>query len=195
MSPFADASDLTIDAEWDNMCDMMHDDPAELPPVKEEVCTVLKEWTSDEESVDVDIMEVDEQIGSNFFSDDLFGYCPSPVSPQEELLTMSMDHHQYHEDKFLTPPLSPEYPALPPLLPSHDEKYRQAFQKLMESMKKSQETRVSLTMKSSKATDAYERRKSVSAVLSSIEKSRCQIEHCFGSQLDIMTTTTTATTE
>mmetsp|Transcript_8470 Transcript_8470/g.14409 ORF Transcript_8470/g.14409 Transcript_8470/m.14409 type:complete len:236 (-) Transcript_8470:175-882(-) len=155
-----------------------------------------------------DIMKVDEQIGSNFLSDDLFGHCPSPVTPQEELYG-SCDYYYYSnsnsscssQDKMgssamlMTPPLSPEYPTrvtLPPITAAtpgssssdcNTEEYRQAFFNLMESMKKSQETRVSLTMKSSKATDAYERRKSVRDVLSSIEQSRCQIEQCFGSHL------------
>mmetsp|Transcript_5244 Transcript_5244/g.11688 ORF Transcript_5244/g.11688 Transcript_5244/m.11688 type:complete len:185 (+) Transcript_5244:96-650(+) len=180
MSPFADASDLTIDAEWDNMCDVMQEE--ELPSSsKEEVCTVLKEWTSDEESVDVDIMEVDEQIGSNFLCDDLFGpTCPSPVSPQEELVSITVDAK---EDKFLTPPLTPEYPSSCSLSLSdvrETEQYREAFKKLVESMRRSQETRVSLTMKSPKAGDTYERRKSVSAVLNSIEQSRKNLQCCFG---------------
>ena len=184
MAPFADASDLTIDAAWDNMCDVMHEE--ELPPVKEEVCTVLKEWTSDEESVDVDIMEVDEQIGSNFLCDDLFGgHCPSPVSPQEEFHSLSFYHRTGGEEtKFLTPPLSPEYPSAG--CSSSDDKYRMAFQNLMASMKKSQETRACLTMKTSKASDAYARRKSVSAVLNSIEQSRCQIQTTLGGQLEMM---------
>lgn len=172
MSPFADASDLTIDAEWDNMCDVMQED--ELPTSsKEEVCTVLKEWTSDEESVDMDIMEVDEQIGSNFLSDDLFGLsCASPVSPQEELVSISVDARS---DRFLTPPLSPEYPSLL----GRNDRYHEAFKKLSAMMQKSQESRVCLTMKTPKADESYMRRKSVSDVLSSIEKSRRQLETCF----------------
>lgn len=167
MSPFADASDLTIDAEWDNMCDIMTAEE-ELPSSSsKEVCKVLEEWTSDEESVDMDIMEVDEQIGTNFLCDDLFGGCPSPVSPQEELLCMTVD--DMHCDKFLT-------------LPSDDKtsvQQREAFLKLAESMKRSQETRLALSMKSSKATDEYARRKSISAVLASIEQSGNQIHTCF----------------
>lgn len=165
MSPFADANELTIDAEWDNMCDVITTE--ELPSSSKEVCKVLEEWTSDEESVDMDIMEVDEQIGTNFLCDDLFGGCPSPVSPQEELLCMNVD--DMHCDKFLT-------------LPSDDKtsvQQREAFLKLAESMKRSQETRLALSMKSSKATDEYARRKSISAVLASIEQSGNQIHTCF----------------
>ncbi|KAI2510088.1 hypothetical protein MHU86_4382 [Fragilaria crotonensis] len=70
MSPFADTSELTIDAEWDNMCDIV-ETSEDMPSSSKEVCKVLEEWTSDDESVDMDIMEVDEEIGSNFLCDDL----------------------------------------------------------------------------------------------------------------------------
>jgi hypothetical protein len=167
MSPFANAfSDLTIDAEWDNMCDIVSTE--ELPTsTSKEVSKVLEEWTSDEESVDMDIMEVDEQIGSNFLCDDLFGGCPSPVSPQEELVSIYVD--DMSGDKFLSVPSDDKI----------DPRYREAFSKLADSMKRSQETRLALTMKSAKAGDEYSRRNSISAVLASIEQSGQQIHTCF----------------
>eukprot|EP00543_Licmophora_paradoxa_P004830 CAMPEP_0202457818 /NCGR_PEP_ID=MMETSP1360-20130828/14722_1 /ASSEMBLY_ACC=CAM_ASM_000848 /TAXON_ID=515479 /ORGANISM="Licmophora paradoxa, Strain CCMP2313" /LENGTH=174 /DNA_ID=CAMNT_0049077983 /DNA_START=37 /DNA_END=561 /DNA_ORIENTATION=- len=168
MSPFADADTLTIDAEFDYMCDInMCEEPLSSSS-KEEVSKVLQEWTSDEESVDMDIMEVDEQIGSNFLSDELFGGpCPSPVTPQEEFMSLNISSF---EDKYFA---SPAVGVL-------DQKYKQAFQKLSESMKRSQETRKALYMKTDKANDEYERRNKIKSVLESIEKSQSQIHSYLG---------------
>mmetsp|Transcript_23472 Transcript_23472/g.34641 ORF Transcript_23472/g.34641 Transcript_23472/m.34641 type:complete len:174 (-) Transcript_23472:165-686(-) len=168
MSPYADASELTIDAEWDNMYDIVS--PGEdITQSSKEVCKVLEEWTSDEESVDVDIMEVDQKIGSNFLSDDLFGgvTCPSPVTPQEEVRLNMMDTSC---DNFLVPS-------------SDDDKnknHREAFSKLLESMKRSQETRIALTMKTSKSKDDNSRRQNVTDVLAAIEESGMRLYNCFG---------------
>lgn len=140
---------------------------------KEEVTKVLQEWTSDEESVDMDIMEVDQQIGSNFLSEELlFGCtiapCPSPVTAQEEFMSLNISQF---EDKYFSNHSSDSV---------LDEKYKLAFQKLADSMKRSQESRKALTMKSEKATDKYERRKTITNVLASIEKSQKQIHSCLG---------------
>jgi vacuolar-type H+-ATPase catalytic subunit A/Vma1 len=165
MSPLADASDLTIDAEWDNMCDDIVNVEEDIPSSSKEVCRVLEEWTSDEESVvDMDIMEVDEQIGSNFLSDDLFGgvSCNSPVTPQEELMSMNVDDMlRFPEDN------------IGPFC-------REAFLKLAESMRRSRETRKALIMMTTKADEEYIRRQSITAVLASIEKSGTQLQNFFG---------------
>jgi vacuolar-type H+-ATPase catalytic subunit A/Vma1 len=166
MSPFADVSELTIDAEWDNMCDIVASD-VELPSSSKEVCKVLEEWTSDDESVDMDIMEVDEEIGSNFLCDDLFGgvTCSSPASPQEEFMSIDNFSEMFmacdSDDKLSNP------------------RYSEAFLKLRESMKRSQETRMALTMKTKEANDDYARRQSVSAVLASIEASGKKLNDIF----------------
>lgn len=159
MSPFADASELTIDAEWDNMCDIVSPEE-DITQSSKEVCKVLEEWTSDEESVGVDIMEVDEKIGSNFLCDDLFG-------GQEEVRLNMMDTSC---DNFLSPPSDDEM----------SKKYRDAFSKLSESMKRSQETRMALTMKTSKTKDEYSRRQNVADVLAAIEESGMQLQSYFG---------------
>lgn len=55
-------------------------------------------------------------------------------------------------------------------------RYQATLKKLQESMKRSQETRKSLTMKTTK-TEKYARNQSVSGVLSSIEVSSRQLQH------------------
>ena len=166
MSPFADASDLTIDAEWDNMCDIV-ETSEEFPSSSKEVCKVLEEWTSDDESVDMDIMEVDEEIGSNFLCDDLFGevICSSPTSPQDEF--MAVDNFS---EMFLVSDADDKHV---------DPRCREAFLKLQESMRRSQETRMALTLKTAAANDDYIRRQSISTVLASIEASCKQIQDSF----------------
>ena len=166
MSPFADTSNLTIDAEWDNMCDIV-ESIEEFPSSSKEVCKVLEEWTSDDESVDMDIMEVDEEIGSNFLCDDLFGdaICASPTSPHDECMAVDNFSAMFlvseADDKLVDP------------------RCREAFLKLQESMRRSQETRLALTLKTAAANDDYMRQQSISTVLASIEASCKQIQDCF----------------
>ena len=66
------------------MCDIVPSEVDILSSSKE-VCKVLEEWTSDDESIDMDIMEVDEQIGSNFLCDDLFGDVTCSTTSQPNL--------------------------------------------------------------------------------------------------------------
>lgn len=201
MSPCASNSSiaLSIDAEWDNMCcdDLMNEASTssgastnKIFPSDYCVGKVLEEWTSDEESlvddVDMEIMEVDEQIGSNFLSEDIFfGHCASPVSPQEEF-SMNMGNMMDNDKFCLEPPiLTQELPA-PVVI---DDRYREAFAKLAESMKKSQETRACLsitpTVANNNATKASldSRRKTISQVLESIEKSSEQLRTYFGDEV------------
>mmetsp|Transcript_25257 Transcript_25257/g.37292 ORF Transcript_25257/g.37292 Transcript_25257/m.37292 type:complete len:176 (+) Transcript_25257:85-612(+) len=164
MPPYCDISELTIDAKWDKMCYTITDDedipPSEIPKSSAEVCKVLEEWTSDEEeSVHLAIMEVDEEIGSDFLSDDLFGgvtMCPPP-----DVNTAEADGGIFGiEDESSG---------------SSDLSIEEAMQNLSESMRRSQESRIALKMKTSKITDKYSRQQSVSEVLSSIEKSGMEI--------------------
>jgi hypothetical protein len=179
MSPAIEASSsyLHIEAEWDSMCDIVPEEP--LPKfAKGEVKKVLEEWTSDEEDAaedssdrDLSIMEIDQQIGSNFLSDELFGFTTSPVSPH--YCTRMIDHDGPHA-------VSPDYSKFNPLPPFMDSKYHEAFKKLAECMKQSEETRKSLTMKTEKADEKYERRANVKEILNKIEDSSRQLQACFG---------------
>jgi hypothetical protein len=149
------------------------------------------------------IMEIDEQIGSNLLRDDVFGggcggggfgdshdssysstdpfgdFCEtnSLFPPMVEVQSYSGSGEMV--DSFLQIPLPAATlatpPPGPPSLLMEDAKYQEVLKKLEASMKRSQETRKSLTMKTDK-TAKYGRTKSVSGVLSSIETSSRRLQ-------------------
>ena len=151
------------------------------------------------------LMEVDEEIGSNFMKDDVFGgggpccvpCVPSPCGPVDEFHACFPQPTYYYrydyddsDERSLAPFLDEEgqdavVMALDSVLegesissePNCDpEQYRKLLEKLVESMKKSEETRKSLTMKTPK-TEKYGRSKTVTGVLTSIEKSSKQLQN------------------
>jgi hypothetical protein len=171
----------------------------------------------DDEDLPEDIatlMEVDEEIGSNFLNEEVFGgvgppsvvnptYCFSPTGPLEEVngcyhgfaCVGSPFMNDEDDDRFLAPLLDEDdHDAVvmaldsvlvevittqnmnfDPSAPFDENRYQQVHKTLAESMKKTQESRKCLTMKTSK-TEKYSRSKTVSGVISSIEKSSRQIE-------------------
>lgn len=154
----------------------------------EEASKVLEQWQADQDhNEDLELMEVDEQIGSNLLGDEIFGEpCVSPTGPLEELVLMNVDDDA---ERFFTPILEEE-PVTVEGLPerssspsdssvtsslSFDERYQATLAKLQESMERSQETRKSLTMKTSK-TEKYARSKSITGAISAIEKSSRQVQ-------------------
>lgn len=250
-------SELTLPSSWDQDSVIMAITDEELSATShEEACKVFEQWQSDEDDAarntaghedidaDLDIMEVDEQIGSNLLGDDIFhDPCVSPTGPLEELVYMNLgegaidrfslsllstedsamicctsslqdlDHgmednttsssknmkksgslFDTKSDNLATTDSStinnkgnkgnnvlknvnenenahPKTSSLP-----FEERYQATLQKLAESMKRSQETRKSLQMKTPK-TEEYSRHSSVKCVLSSIEKSTQQLQN------------------
>eukprot|EP00980_Cylindrotheca_fusiformis_P006332 scaffold1356_cov123-Cylindrotheca_fusiformis.AAC.13 len=164
-------SDLVLPSEWDHDTEMLNEEELSASS-HEEACKVLEKWQTDQDH-DLDIMEVDEQIGSNLLGDELFGApCMSPTSPLEELHVVSPDH----ESKSFFAPIGDDFKSKPVLTPSHlDERYKATLLKLKQSMRRSQDTRKALSLKTHK-TAKYNRRKSVSGVLLSIEKSSRQVD-------------------
>jgi hypothetical protein len=168
-------SDLVLPSEWDHDTEMLNEE--ELSATShEEACKVLEQWQTYEDQYP-DIMEVDEQIGSNLLGDEIFGDpCLSPTGPLEELHMMSNDSDAC---RYFTPFGEETRPPSIPSMPSFnhlDDRYKATLLKLQESMMRSQETRKSLSMKTFK-TEKYARRKSVCGVLTSIEKSSRQVNH------------------
>jgi len=166
-------TELTLPTEWDHDTDMLNDEELSATS-NEEASKVLEQWQADQDE-DLEIMEVDEQIGSNLLGEDIFGGpCASPTGPLEELVLMTIDDD---DDRFFAPLLeemaSPSCGA-PSSLP-FEARYQDTLKKLQESMRRSQETRKSLTMKTPK-TEEYERNHSVSGVLTSIEASSRQLQ-------------------
>ena len=117
---------------------------------------------------DFDIMEVDQQIGSNLLADDIFGDGVSPIGPLDNLaLTDTEDDISEAEES-----ISSQETTSSQLF---DERYVLTLQKLQESMKRSEKTRKYLKVKT-KRTAKYARRKRVRGVLSSIENSSRQVQ-------------------
>lgn len=172
-SSYQTPTEFTLPTEWDQDADMLNDEELSATS-NEEASKVLEQWQADQDE-DLEIMEVDEQIGSNLLGDDIFGTpCASPTGPLEELVLMNMEDD---DDRFFTPLLddvvSPSCNGLNSL--PFEVRYQATLKKLEESMRRSQETRKSLTMKTSK-TEKYERNHSVSGVVSSIESSSRQLQ-------------------
>jgi hypothetical protein len=171
----------------------------------------------DDEDIPEDIatlMEVDEEIGSNFLNEEVFGgvgppsvfvptYCISPTGPLEEvngyyygngckdspfiveedddrLLAPLLDEEDHEAvvmalDSVLVEVITFQNINFDPNAPFDEERYKKVHETLAESMKKTQETRKCLSMKTAK-TEKYSRSKTVSGVISSIEKSSRQVE-------------------
>ena len=144
----------------------------------EEATKVFEFWQTEDDEEDEDdmstLMEVDQQIGSDLLDDAIFYpdiSCLSPVGPIEELALFGSCDHEI-ESIFIP---GDESSVDNPTSWQFDEQYKSTLRKLSESMKRSQETRMSLTMKTLK-TEKYARSTSVSGVISSIEKSSEQLK-------------------
>lgn len=90
MSMLAQA-ELNLPDEWDHEDEMLSDEELSASS-HEEASKVFEEWQTDVNDSDIDIMEVDEQIGSNLLDDEIFhDPCLSPTGPLEELVYMNLD--------------------------------------------------------------------------------------------------------
>lgn len=163
-------AEFTFPADWEQH---HHDTMDEATSVSnEEASKVFSQWQTANLD-DLDIMEVDQQI--NLLEDDLFhDPCMSPTGPLEELVSMQLDESDapfldFFEENKQTTDGTDNTSSLP-----FEERYKATLSKLQESMKRSQETRMSLKMKTSK-TENYETR-NLSGVLSSIEQSTEQLQ-------------------
>lgn len=164
-------NDLSLPVEWDEQSVIIDDE--EFSAVShEEASKVFEQWQTDDQGYDLDIMEVDEQIGSKLLGDEIFyDPCVSPTCPIEEIAFMNFEDDDI--DKFSLSFL--EDCDGNTITPHFDERYEETLANLAESMRRSQETRKSLSMKTPK-TEKYPRNKSVTGVLSSIEQSSQQLQ-------------------
>jgi hypothetical protein len=162
--------DIHFVSEWGDTCGL--DDKQRLiDNLDHNVSDVLEDCMSDDEDSELNnIMGIDEQLGSNFFADSIFG---EERSQAQELDSMDFDLES--DDYFMRT----SSPVSSQRFPFADDKYREAFKNLTESMQRSQATRASLKIKSpvNEATEHWEeRRNSISTVLSSIENSSTIIQ-------------------
>jgi hypothetical protein len=158
-------SDMHFASEWGDIC-RLHAEEHLIDNLDDDVSEVLEDWMSDDEDFKLNnIIDVDEQLGSDFFADSIF---VDERSQAQELDSMDFDLES--DDNFArsSSPVSSQN------FPFADDRYRKAFKSLAESMQCSQVTRASLKMKSpvKEALKHWEeRRNSISTVLSSIENS------------------------
>ena len=164
-------AELTFPTEWDQTNDMMNDEEVSASS-HEEASKVFEQWQTDDQEHDLDIMEVDEQIGSDLLGDEIFvDPCLSPTGPLEEIVLMNVEDEDV--DRFSLSLLTDDDNATSAL--PFEERYKATLKKLSDSMKRSQQTRQSLKMRTTK-TEKYSRKSSVTGVLSSIEKSSQQLQ-------------------
>ena len=166
--------ELSLPSEWNNDQEMMDEEHSAVS--SEEASKVFEQWQTDDQDQEMDIMDVDEQIGSNLLGDELFpDPCNSPTGPLEELTYLNFDEQEV--DKFSLSLLNfteGDDDASNSSKP-FEERYKESLQKLAESMKRSQATRKSLVIKTDK-TEEYLRRSSVQGVIKSIQKSSDQLQ-------------------
>jgi hypothetical protein len=148
---------------------MDHEEPLELGEM-------LEELLSDDADSDLNIMDFDENIGSNFCADSIFD--DGPPHAQLDSMDSQLDYMDFDLENgdYFTRPGSP---VSSQNFPFADNTYRE---NLAESMKRSQETRASLKLKSpvKQATQHWEeRRNSISTVLTSTENSSRQIQQTY----------------
>lgn len=170
--PLPPSDGLDIASQWDAIGHIEPDEPFTSSSAVD-VNDVLEEWTSDEEDSDLNLMDVDEQIGTNLFADSIFGDEPA-VPPPSQLDSMHLDLEG--DDYFMNCPS----PVATEDFPFVDNKYKDAYYKLAESMRRSEATHASLKLQGPIPLRKYEeRRKNISNVLSSIENSSKQIHTLF----------------
>jgi hypothetical protein len=142
----------------------------------EQASAVWNEWSMIEDN----LMQIDQELGSNFLDADIFDpSLSSPTGPLEELVfsTDTVDRFslslltdcQHDDDDDDDESYNDAYSETSSL--TFQARYEATIRKLQESMKRSQETRASLNMKTSVLSSNYARRSSVSNILLDIERS------------------------
>jgi hypothetical protein len=141
---------LDIPASWADDTNMLTDEELSASSRR-----VFDEWANDRDDDDIELMDVvvdDQLIFDKVGSAEAEDYCLSPTGPLEELIYTDLN-----DEKFFAPILTSTDDGFETsAAPLHfDERYQTLVKKLEESMRKSQETRVNLTMKSEKTEEKY----------------------------------------
>lgn len=176
----ASSTPIDFDLRWLQEADQlmeMQDEDALSASSHSEATKILEQWKTEDEEVLDDIMDVDLQTASGFLNNeeifDPVNSCSSPVGPIEELILVGLEDVT---EKIFLPAAddtswSSDSSNSPPVF---GDQYKASLQNLSESMKRSQETRMSLTLKTPK-TAKYERSMSVSGVVSNTEESSSRL--------------------
>lgn len=180
--------EFTLPTDWDHCSGLINDE--EFSAASTEVSMVYEQFQTEDDrlrhdSLDPTLMEVDEQLGSSLFGDDIFhDPCFPPSGPLEDLESISF----VPDDRFSLSLLEDDDDSPSTNQPSlqenaqFEERYKAMLDRLAESMRRSQETRKSLTIDTAKTKD-YERRKSLSGVLSSVEQSTNAIQELLNARI------------
>jgi hypothetical protein len=173
-------TEMNFPSEWEEEDTVMMDEEFSATS-NDEAGMLFEHWnTGMDDLLAEEILAVDEQIGSNLLNDEFFQQdpCVSPTGPMEELALLRFDDEDL--DRFSLAFLDESDCHLSSSVETiqelpFEERYKATLCKLAESMKRSQETRKSLQMKTPK-TKNYQRNHSVNGVLSSIEMSSQQLQ-------------------
>ena len=142
-----------------------------------EASKVFEQWQT--EGDDADMMDVDIDVGTKLPNEEIafVDFCPSPTSPMDELNYMNGEDMDKFSLDFLDTVETPTLVVTEEEVSkgSFEDRYNATLQKLAESMKRSQETRKSLVMKTTQ-TEHYSRSTFVSGVVESIETSSRQLQ-------------------
>mmetsp|Transcript_14046 Transcript_14046/g.30668 ORF Transcript_14046/g.30668 Transcript_14046/m.30668 type:complete len:181 (+) Transcript_14046:73-615(+) len=170
----ANDSALSLPSEWehDNIVPAMEMMDEEMSAASSaEASKVFEQWRTDGDDQDDDYpMDLDGKLGSGTEDVVFFDHCPT-TSMEDELshldfvgdsLSLVTEEEQSQLD---------ETSSL-----SFQQRYEATLHKLAESMKRSQETRKSLVMKTTQ-TESYSRTGFVCGVVESIESSSRQIQN------------------
>ncbi|KAL3912252.1 MAG: hypothetical protein SGILL_006954 [Bacillariaceae sp.] len=137
----------------------------------------MEEENCDVEMMEADILMVDKELGSRLLDADLFGGapCESPIGPIEELLHVV--EFSKEDQKVLLSPFFDDDEGSQVSTESlpFEERYKATLKKLALTMKRSQETRKSLTMKTSEM-KKYERIATVKNILQTVKDSADKVQ-------------------
>lgn len=166
---------LSLPSEWDH--DHFSMDEESSAASSAEASKVFEQWQT--EGDDADMMDVDIDVGTKLPNEEIafVDFCPSPTSPMDELNYMNGEDMDKFSLDFLDTVETPTLVVTEEEVSkgSFEDRYNATLQKLAESMKRSQETRKSLVMKTTQ-TEHYSRSTFVSGVVESIETSSRQLQ-------------------
>eukprot|EP00527_Entomoneis_sp_CCMP2396_P007429 CAMPEP_0198153304 /NCGR_PEP_ID=MMETSP1443-20131203/63538_1 /TAXON_ID=186043 /ORGANISM="Entomoneis sp., Strain CCMP2396" /LENGTH=183 /DNA_ID=CAMNT_0043819591 /DNA_START=52 /DNA_END=603 /DNA_ORIENTATION=+ len=172
----SNSSILSLPSEWDH--DRFTMDEESSATSSEEASKVFEQWQTEDDG-EMDMMDLDDRIDSNLSGDEIafIDFCPSPTTPMDELNYMHFgdrDMEKYSLNLVDITSDDEEEDSDKTSSLSFQQRYEATLQKLADSMKRSQETRKSLVMRT-KQTEHYARSPVVSGVVESIETSSRQL--------------------
>lgn len=166
---------LSLPSEWEHESFEMEE--VSSTTSSEEASKVFEQWQTDghhdRDHDELDVMELDDMARDEVMFVD---HCPSPTTPLDELGYLSSNFTSGNEldkysDDFSDPKQSLHYTSSL----TFQERYEATLQKLAESMRRSQETRKCLGLRTTQM-EHYPRTPHISNIVKSIETSSRQLQ-------------------